>query len=127
MSACTGTICAPVASAMSSAAFLSTSARRAQTTTDAPSRPSDCAAARPIPSLPPVTMATLPVRPRSTSVGVGGDAAGAAEAAFGSGSHWTEGTRRVLRGTALVPIVQHSLPAAILGQDRLAGPHPVEL
>src|SRR5438045_7755190 len=64
-SATIGTTCAPVSSAISEAALSSTSARRAHTTTLAPSLPRDCAAARPIPSLPPVTTATLPERPRS--------------------------------------------------------------
>ena len=49
-------------------AWASTSARRAQMTTRAPSRPNEVAAARPMPSLPPVTTATLSLSPRSTDV-----------------------------------------------------------
>ena len=58
--------CTPVCFRMASAARSSTSLRRAQITTWQPSWAKRMAVARPSPSLPPVTMATLPVRPRSS-------------------------------------------------------------
>src|ERR1700675_3431530 len=54
---------------MPAAARSSTSGRRAQMATRAPSAAKRSAAARPSPSLPPVMMATLPPSPRS-SIGV---------------------------------------------------------
>src|SRR5579859_1106515 len=113
---------------MSWAARSRTSARRAQMTTRAPSRPSDSAVARPIPSLPPVTMATFPCRPRSTSCrSVWVVAPRAAETAFGVRSHWRKAAGGVLGGARVMPVVQCFLPVAIPGQDRLTRPHPVQL
>src|SRR5262249_35328574 len=56
----------PPALRMPSAVFASTSARREQIATRAPSAARRCAAARPSPSLPPVMMATLSFSPRSS-------------------------------------------------------------
>ena len=64
-SATTGKISAPVAFLMSSRARSSTSLRRAQAATRAPERANRSTAARPSPSLPPVTIATLPLSPSS--------------------------------------------------------------
>ena len=55
----------PPAARISAPAASSTSRRRAQIATRAPSSASAVAAALPIPSLPPVTMATLPLSPKS--------------------------------------------------------------
>lgn len=65
-SAGTASTSAPVAARISSAARCRCSARRAAIATMAPSAASFCALARPSPSLPPVMMATLSFRPRSS-------------------------------------------------------------
>src|SRR5574341_2152640 len=65
-SAATQRTSAFVAARTASLAARRTSARRAQIATRAPSAPSRCAVASPMPSLPPVIAATLPSRPRST-------------------------------------------------------------
>src|SRR5215472_5660807 len=66
-SPCTGNTVPPVAVRMSCAAASNTSGRRATKTARAPSEAMRWAAAFPIPSLPPVTMATFPVSPKSMS------------------------------------------------------------
>src|SRR5205823_6986000 len=71
-SAASGTISAPVALRMSPMACSSTSLRRAQATTRAPDLANRSTAALPSPSLPPVTIATLPLRP-SSSVSMAGE------------------------------------------------------
>src|SRR5262245_45664346 len=64
-SAARGKSSAPVVLRMSSAARSSTSLRRAHMVTLAPGRAKRSAAARPMPSLPPVTIAILPLSPSS--------------------------------------------------------------